>query len=186
MEDFLSLNLPFDNIKDDKSKVLENLLFVLQDISFFCDYIREIKEKSKNIKIIGVDYGTSKIGLSISDSECKIAFPKDVLIGKWLDIKQVCKVLEENISKYQASAVVIGFPKTNSGELHKNCEIIFEIAKYFIFEKKIPTLLFDERFTTKYANRLGNNENKKINNTLDDAKSASVILQGVLDYLNKN
>ena len=166
-----------DNKDKDKDEILDNLLFVLQDVSFFGDYIREIKEKNKSVKILGVDYGTSKIGISLSDEGCKIAFPKEVLIGKWRDIKTICEKLEENIKKYQASAVVIGFPKTNTGELHKNCEIIFEIAKYFIFEKKIPTLLFDERYTTKYANRL-QNDNKN-----DDAKSACLILQNVLDCI---
>ena len=166
-----------DNKDKDKDEILNNLLFVLQDVSFFGDYIKEIKEKNKSVKIIGIDYGTSKIGIAVSDDECKVAFPKDVLLGNWRDVITICEKLEENIKKYQASAVIIGFPKTNTGELHKNCEIIFETAKYFVFEKKIPTLLFDERFTTKYANRLQDDKQN------DDARSACVILQNALDVL---
>ena len=177
MKGFSVNDLPLDGKMKDDGKLVYNLLFVLQDVSFFCDYIREIKEKNKNVKILGVDYGTSKTGIALSDNECKIAFPKEVLIGKWRNFETICEKLEENIKKYQASAVVIGFPKTNEGELHKNCEIIFEIAKYFIFEKKIPTLLADERFTTKYANRLKNDKQN------DDAKSACLILQNVLDCI---
>ena len=177
MDGFSVNDLPLDGKTKDDEKLLDNLLFVLQDVSFFCDYIREIKEENKNVKILGADYGTSKTGIAISDESCSIAFPKDVMIGKWQDIKTIIKMLEEKIEQYKAEAIVIGFPKTNAGELHKNCEIIFEIAKYFIFEKKVPTLLFDERYTTKLANKL-QNDNKN-----DDAKSACLILQGVLDCI---
>lgn len=143
-------------------------------------------------RIMAIDYGTKKIGVAVSDDSMLIAFPKDILIGNWLNIEFVIRKVDEQINKYNAIAVVFGLPRTLNGALHENCKIIIPVAK--CLNTTIPVLLIDERFTTRLANRQmyekisfcrKNKRNiNKINNKNDDDVSAVIILNDVLNMIN--
>ena len=77
------------------------------------------------------------------------------------------------------------------GSLHENCEIILKIAKKLT--EKLPVLLTDERFTTRatYAverferQKFGSKNKTKFKEKNDDARAAAIILNEVLDGLNR-
>ena len=56
-------------------------------------------------RILGIDYGTKKLGFALSDEEQKIAFPKVVVPNDWKEIQRVIGGLGESIGE-----VVIGLP----------------------------------------------------------------------------
>ena len=103
-------------------------------------FIKKIKTNNSRVDnkthILSVDFGTKKIGFAISDEEAKIAFPKETLLGIWTNIELATNVILENIKKYKAVAIVIGYPKKLDNSLHDNCIIITEIAnnieKFFL------------------------------------------------------
>ena len=140
---------------------------------------------------VAVDYGTRKLGFAVSDENRQIAFPKDVLIGDWRDFDTVFNTISEYVGNFNTCAIVLGWPKKMDGSLHENCEIILKIAKKLA--EKFPVLLADERFTTRatYAverferQKFGSKNKTKFKEKNDDARAAAIILNEVLDGLNR-
>ena len=141
--------------------------------------------------LVAVDYGTRKLGFAVGDEDRQIAFPKDVLIGDWRELDAVFSAISEYISKFNTCGVVLGWPKKMDGGLHENCEIILKIAEKLAEE--FPVLLADERFTTQatYAlerfeqQKFGSKNKTKFKEKNDDARAAAIILNDVLDGLNR-
>ena len=167
-----------------------DLSLQLQDINVFKKRLSLLSANgSSNGKVLAIDYGIKKIGIAVSDENRLVSFPQDILSGIWQDVDVVLKEILFQIEKYNAVAVVFGFPKKLNGELHDNCNMIFDVAKRI--NQQYPVLLYDERFSTKLANRflteknsfLKKNKKKRINIYQDDAVSASIILENVLDML---
>ncbi|PKL71984.1 Holliday junction resolvase RuvX, partial [Candidatus Kuenenbacteria bacterium HGW-Kuenenbacteria-1] len=100
-------------------------------------------------KILGFDYGKSKIGLALADEQLKIALPYKTIKNKgeknlFEELKKICK--EEDVKQ-----IIIGEP---SQLTDNNQEIIMEIklfAKKVNDFLKIPINFKDERMTTKMA-----------------------------------
>jgi len=126
------------------------------------------------MKLLGIDYGDSKIGLAIADVESGVATPFGVIknLG-WNnsidEIKNLCE--KERIEK-----IVVGIP-VNMQEIES--EQIKKIQK-FISQLEEKTGLEvegrDERFSTQEAQKL-----IQKNKANDDDLSAMLILQGYLD-----
>lgn len=135
-------------------------------------------------KILSVDYGTRKIGIAVSDENCEIAFPKDVLIGEWRETENVILELEKIVKNENIKGIVFGLPKTLDNELHENCYIILDIVKIMREKFKLPLLLFDERYTTKMAN-FETKFDRKNKKKYDDSQSATIILDNVLNVFHK-
>lgn len=154
----------------------KTLITALSDCVIFYNKIKNIKDYNK--RLMAIDFGTKKIGIAITDRECKIAFPYKTIIGNWRNEKDVIKKLTKIIEEKTIKGIIFGFPLNLKGEFHKNCKIIFDIALYF--NKTLPILLFDERYTTKIANQKikeRSNIYKKPSLIFDDEISAMVILQ---------
>ena len=164
------------------------------------DFQKEIQQLDMYSKrIIGIDYGSHKIGIALSDEDRYIAFKQEILIGDWNDLTNTAITLMKTCEKYSSNIVVIGLPKKLDGSLSENCKKIIQIAKLLNEEyikknnKNISILLSDERFTTKatmsvFNTRTGKNfsrKNKINNNKFDDAGAACIILNGVLTACNK-
>ena len=142
--------------------------------------------------LVAVDYGTRKLGFAISDDDRQVAFPKDVLIGNWREFDAVFSAISEYVGKLNLCGIVLGWPKKMDGSLHENCEIILKIAEKLA--EKYPVLLADERFTTRatYAverlerQKFGSKHKIKFKEKNDDARAAAIILNEVLDSLNRD
>lgn len=175
----------------DKISILQQL----QDIIAFKQKVLQIINNNvSNKTLMAIDFGTKKIGIAVSDKAGLIAFPKDVLIGNWLNKDKIIEALTAQIKIHHPIAIVFGLPKTLDGDLHENCDIILLVAE--TINKILPVLLLDERFTTKFANRNIYNKQKlfsygktnnrsQTNNNNDDAVSATIILNDVLTLLQK-
>ena len=164
------------------------------------DFQKEIQQLNVySRKIIGVDYGSHKIGIALSDEDRCIAFKQEILNGDWNNLSNVAITLLKTCEKYSSNVVVIGLPKKLDGSLSENCKKIIQIAKLLDEKyikknnKNISILLFDERFTTKatisaFNTRTGKNFSKKnkINNSKpDDDSAACIILSDALTVCNK-
>lgn len=134
-------------------------------------------------KILGLDYGIKRCGISISDELQIIASPLTTI-----DTKKLMDFLKEIIVEESISAIVIGLPKNNRNnifELEKT--IIDEIKKIKILFPKLKIHREDERFTSKlssiYLNQITKKRKVKIDKKNLDKISASIILDS---YLKKN
>jgi len=126
-------------------------------------------------KILGIDYGMSKIGLALADEQLKIAMPYKVIKnqGDKNFLQKLKKICEEECIEQ----IIIGEP---SQLTDSNKGIIMEIKK---ITKKIKNFLNisivfeNERMTTKMAKTLLRGSKVKD----DDSVAAMIILQDYLD-----
>lgn len=126
-------------------------------------------------KILGVDFGEKKIGLSLADTETKIAFAFGVLENDkstWLKLREI-------ISKEEICLVVVGLPTyVNRGEIEYPGEVFGQKLQKD-FEMKV--VYHNEMFTTKMAKANLMQKGMKDLDKHDDAEAARLILQSWLD-----
>ncbi|OGI71940.1 hypothetical protein A3J61_01740 [Candidatus Nomurabacteria bacterium RIFCSPHIGHO2_02_FULL_38_15] len=139
------------------------------------------------MKYLGIDYGTKRVGLAVSDEMGIIATPfETVLTGRFLSVlPQIIK--QNNIKK-----IVFGRSVNTDGDANvlqaKIDNVILEIENSFDIEIELQ----NESLSSVVAHgHLGKNQLnakkvklKKVTNL--DAKAAAVILQRYLDKINKN
>lgn len=124
------------------------------------------------MKILGIDYGSKRIGIAISDENQKMAFPKKVLLNdeKLFDnLKSLIE--EEGILK-----VVLG--ESKDFKMQDN-PIMKEIKKFKnkLEEKfNLEIILHPEVLSSHQAVKMAGEVNDMI-----DASAASIILQSYLD-----
>ena len=125
------------------------------------------------MKILGIDYGRKKIGLSFSEG--KIASPLGVI--KFEDWKSFKERLIEIIAEEGVEKLVIGVSEG------KMAEEIKKFGERLSSEISAPIEYFDETLSTHQAQELsresGMKKNKRL--ALEDAYAASVMLQSYLD-----
>ena len=134
-------------------------------------------------KILGLDYGKSRCGLSITDELQIIASPLTTIHSKELIV-----FLKDYIIKNNIKILVIGLPKDNKNnffELEKDIKV--EIKKINAILPDLKIEREDERFTSKlsriYINELTNKRKVKTDKKNLDKISASLILDS---YLKRN
>ena len=147
--------------------------------------IEEFKKKqSAKIRIIGLDLGTKRIGVSICDENQSIATPFKTLIKK--DTKQFINEIKEIIDENDVKAIIIGNPINMDGSKGKSAQSVKDIAKNISKLINLPICLWDERLSTigafNLSSQLDINVSKREKNI--DKNAAAFILQGALDYLN--
>ena len=134
------------------------------------------------MRILGIDYGDARTGLSISDPSGFLAGSPSG-IREWNYDKLVEKLLAF-IRENRIEEIVLGHPKNMDGtigERAKKCEALADTLRA---QTGLPVVLWDERRTTVAAHdilhRSGKKEKKHRENV--DAVAATLILQGYLDY----
>ena len=147
--------------------------------------IEEFKKKqSTKIRIIGLDLGTKRIGVSICDENQSIATPFKTLIKK--DTKQFISEIKEIIDENKVRAIIIGNPINMDGSQGKSSQSVKDVASYISKFINLPICLWDERLSTigafNLSSQLDINVSKREKNI--DKNAAAFILQGALDYLN--
>ena len=136
------------------------------------------------MKIIGIDYGDTRTGLAISDSEEKLAFSIGAVSAK--TIEAAAQLVCEKIIENNAEKAVLGLPKNMDGTEGFRAEKTRKFAAALgQLHPNLTIDFLDERLTTKAATFFLNETNtrgKKRKNTVDTV-AAQIILQ---DYLDKN
>lgn len=126
------------------------------------------------MKILGIDYGSKRVGIAISDEshtlarEYKILSPKDF----WLEIENLCKA--ETIGK-----IVIGLPLNMSGGQTDTTRSVQEFADKLEEKLGIAVEYMDERLSSVMAGNLPGGK-KNI-----DSLAAQIILQNYLDKIKE-
>ena len=147
--------------------------------------IEELKLKiNKKSRLIGLDMGSKRIGVSICDDKRLIATPfKTLNVVKFsnmiADLKSI--VLENNIG-----AIIVGNPINMDGSIGPSSQSVKDKVSIISKEINLPIVLWDERLSTVAAFNLSSeldvNVSKKSRNI--DKNAATFILQGAIDYLN--
>ncbi len=132
--------------------------------------IEEFKKKqSETSRLIGLDLGSKRIGVSICDEKQSIATP-------------LKKIIEENNIK----GIIIGYPINMDGSLGPSAQSVSDVSKNIDKNVDVDVCLWDERLSTvgafNLSSQLDVNVSKREKNI--DQNAAAFILQGAIDYLN--
>ena len=147
--------------------------------------IEEFKKKHSNkIRIIGLDLGAKRIGVSICDENQSIATPFKTLVKK--DAKQFINEIKEIVDENGVKAIIIGNPINMDGSEGKSSQSVKDIASNISKYIDLPICLWDERLSTVGAFNLSSQLDINISKREKDIdkNAATFILQGAIDYLN--
>ena len=147
--------------------------------------IEEFKKKqSEKCRLIGLDLGSKRIGVSICDEKQLIATPyKTIHKSKNNElIDELKNIIQENNIK----AIIIGYPLNMDGSSGSSAQSVNDVSKNIDKELDVDVCLWDERLSTvgafNLSSQLDVNVSKRENNI--DQNAAAFILQGAIDYLN--
>ena len=133
-------------------------------------------------KAVGIDYGTKRIGISISDHSQIIATALCAV-----ENKNIFPFLKDLLEKEEVDTIVIGEAKNlDNTETDSSKQIYQFIEKLKNQFPKVIIKTIDERFTSKIAFQSiidsGIKKKKRQNKSLIDEVSATIILQDYLSY----
>ena len=147
--------------------------------------IEEFKKKqSEKCRLIGLDLGSKRIGVSICDEKQLIATPyKTIHKSKNNElIEELKNIIQENDIK----AIIIGYPLNMDGTSGSPAQSVNDVSKNIDKEIDVDVCLWDERLSTvgafNLSSQLDINVSKREKNI--DQNAAAFILQGAIDYLN--
>lgn len=136
-------------------------------------------------RYLGLDIGTKRIGAAISDPLAITAQPLKVIsrVPENKAIEEIKKICNE----YNVKAIIAGLPKNMDGTLGFQAEDVLGFVEKIKNNTGINVKLKDERLTSKIAESVLIEQNKKPskNKGLIDVTSAILILQQYLDKRKK-
>ena len=148
--------------------------------------IDELKVQLDNkSRLLGIDMGTKRIGVSICDENRKIATPYETI--QFTNLNNLISRIKEIILENNIKGIIFGLPLNMDGTEGPSAQSVKDKIKLIGKEIIIPILLWDERLSTvgsfNLSSQLDINVSKRVKNI--DQNSATFILQGVLDFLSK-
>jgi len=131
--------------------------------------------------VLGIDLGSRRIGLAISDAEDRIALPAGSLEsrGPKRDLKAVSALARER----GVERVVVGLPIHMDGSQGPQAEAARRFASSLAGELGIPVETLDERWTTREAERAldaTGRRGRKRRKEVVDAVAATLLLRTFL------
>ena len=136
-------------------------------------------------RFLGLDVGTKRIGVAISDPLAISAQPLKIIlrVPEKKAVEEIAKLCKE----YNVEIIIAGLPKNMDGTLGFQAEDVTNFAEKIQKIVGINVEFVDERLTSKIAERVLIEQNKKPsrNRGLIDITSAILILQQYLDKRSK-
>jgi putative Holliday junction resolvase len=134
-------------------------------------------------RLIGIDAGTTTLGLALSDVSRMIASPLETI--NRTKFKADAARLLDLVTTHAVAGLVLGFPANMDGSEGPRCQATRALARNLNGLTPIPILLWDERLTTAAAERMliAADTTRKRRSEVIDKLAATIILQGALDRL---
>lgn len=100
-------------------------------------------------RLLGVDYGTVRVGLAISDSAGKIASPLAQHVRR--DTEQDARYIQQLVADEAVGRIIVGLPVHLDGREGQKAIEARAFGRWLADVTKLPVVFWDERFTTKEA-----------------------------------
>ena len=147
--------------------------------------LEEFKKKhSDKCRLIGLDLGSKRIGVSICDDKQLIATPLKTINRN--SLKDLINELKLIVNENDIKGIIVGNPLNMDGSSGRSAQSVKDTTENIEKNLNIPICLWDERLSTVGAFNLSSQldinvskREKKI-----DENAAAFILQGALDFLN--
>jgi putative Holliday junction resolvase len=148
--------------------------------------IEEFEKKiDKKSRLLGIDPGKKRVGIAICDENKIVATPYTTIIKNNFSnfLAEINKIIYDN----DIRGIIIGNPINMDGSPSQSSQSAKDLAINLSKNISIPITMWDERLSSRGAfnlfNDLNVNTSKKISKL--DENSATFILQGALDFLNR-
>lgn len=122
-------------------------------------------------KILGIDYGTKRVGLALSDTSGTLAFPYDVV----RNTRELTNIIKNICEAEGVVRIVMGESKDLKGTPNSVMGAITHFIEDFKQVSSIPIVLQEEFFTSVEADKISPSKEHR------DAQAAALILQRYLD-----
>lgn len=133
------------------------------------------------MRILGLDPGTKRIGVAISDELGMIAQPLEFIPAHPSD--DAFARMKELIAEKQVDEIIVGMPRNMNGTLGPAAEKAQAFIEQIRERVSLPVREWDERLTTVQAQRVlidaGTRRNKRKEKV--DKMAAAILLQSYLD-----
>lgn len=131
-------------------------------------------------RAIGIDHGDARIGIAISDELGMLAHPLETI---HLEKTDPFVRIREIVESKQIGMIVLGMPRNMDGTYGPAADKVRAFADQLKVAVPCPIKLWDERMTTKAAQRglHAAGRNTKQSREVIDQAAAQLILQAWLD-----
>jgi len=136
------------------------------------------------MRIMGIDFGDSRIGVAVSDPMGWTAQGLETIERKG-PMEQDAERIRQLAEQYGVGRIVIGLPKNMNGTIGPSAEKAIEFGELLARITGLEVVQWDERLTTVAANRLMHEVGMKTSKKKKavDRIAAVFILQGYLDSM---
>ena len=136
----------------------------------------------RRVRVLGIDLGSKRIGVAVSDATGMLASPLTVLQRSG-DPAADHRALAGLVRQEEAQRVVVGLPLSLSGAVGPAARAALEEAAAMADVVGVPVETFDERLTTVQAGRsmIDQQLRAKTRKRIIDKVAAAVMLQAWLE-----
>ncbi|MDE1970382.1 MAG: Holliday junction resolvase RuvX [Patescibacteria group bacterium] len=127
--------------------------------------------------LLGIDYGTKRIGLALGDMETGVVTPWRVI--QTMPQKEFLAQLRQAIDEYHVTRIIVGEPRFSTSEPTAQTEITMKFVAFLRTHINLPIETEDEFFTTKEARHVLRSAGLIKDQV--DAHAAALILQAWID-----
>ncbi|MDR3624567.1 MAG: Holliday junction resolvase RuvX [Chlamydiales bacterium] len=136
-------------------------------------------------RVVGIDFGTVRFGIAISDETKMLARVLTTLIAEKKSEATIAKLLKE-LEPYTIDEIIIGYPLHMNGKLGFLADEVNHFVALLKTRVTIPITIWDERLTTVQAERSLREASlsRKKRSKIIDSITAVILLQSYLDHLS--
>jgi putative Holliday junction resolvase len=133
-------------------------------------------------RVIGLDPGSKRIGVAVSDDERRVATPIEVLARSG-DASRDHRAIAALVAEWEANLVVVGLPLSLSGARGRAAQDVLAEVESLRATLPVPVETYDERLTTVTAERslMEQRMRAEARRQVVDKVAAAVLLQAWLD-----
>ncbi|HNQ74093.1 MAG TPA: Holliday junction resolvase RuvX [Verrucomicrobiota bacterium] len=133
------------------------------------------------MRILGLDHGTRRIGVAVSDETQMIAQPLEYIPTE--PFAHFLKRLQEILSEQNVERIVVGLPRNMDGSYGPAAQKVREFGRALAAEIQVPLHWWDERLTTVQAHRtlIQGGARRQQRRQKVDQIAAAILLQNYLD-----
>lgn len=135
------------------------------------------------MRLLGLDIGQSRIGVSVSDEDEMIATPLATLDAR-VGAEKIIARIGELVLEYGVERIVVGMPLTLNGEdKGKSARMVRRLGDAIESRLDVRVIYWDERFSSVAAERalIDGGMSREKRRKLVDKIAATLILQSYLD-----
>jgi putative Holliday junction resolvase len=104
------------------------------------------------VRLLGIDFGAARTGLALSDPLAMTCSPLEIVHER--DEDRLVERIRQVVASHEVSEVVLGHPRPLSGGTNAQQQAAEAFATRLSADLDLPVHLWDERFTTKLAERV--------------------------------